>query len=230
MVRIRLLAVVVLALLVGAAGPAPLAQASGPPAPHDYILAPGYVVRDYCVVALHHPHLNFYRDIPSKNRDGLVNAVTEIPAGSNDKFEVSEDTGKMCWEIKNGVPRVIQFLGYPGNYGMVPRTLAGDGDSLDVVTIGAFERRGAVVPAKVIGVLKLIDGSDIDDKIIAVVPGTDFYAFDELAALEQAHPGIEAEIEHWFTSYKGPGEITSAGFADATEANAVLAAAMAAYQ
>jgi inorganic pyrophosphatase len=228
MVRIRMLAVIVLALLVGAASPAPQAQASCPP-PHDYILAPGYVVRDYCVVSLRHPHLNFYRDIPTKNAAGLVNAVTEIPAGSNDKFEVGEDTGKMCWEFKNGVPRVIKYLGYPANYGMVPRTLGGDGDSLDVLTLGRFERRGSVLASKVIGVLKLIDGGDIDDKIIAVVPGTDFYPFDNISDLEAAYPGVESIIETWFTSYKGPGEIFSDGFRDAADANAVLDAAMAAY-
>jgi inorganic pyrophosphatase len=229
MVRTRVLAVVFVALLIGATSPAPVAQAACPDT-HDYILAPGFIVRDYCVVSLRHPHLNFYRDVPSKNANGLVNAVTEIPAGSNDKFEVAEETGQMCWEFKNGVPRVIKFLGYPANYGMIPRTLGGDGDSLDIITLGAFERRGAIVPVKVIGVLKLIDGGDIDDKIIAVVPGTDFYALNNVSELEAAYPGIETIIETWFTSYKGPGEITSGGFFDSGEANVVLAKAIADYE
>lgn len=228
--RIRVLIVVALALLLGVAEPPPAAQASGLQSQSSYLLAPGFFVRDYCLVSPMHRHLDFYRDFAAQNADGTVNAVTEIPAGTNDKFEVAEDTGRMCWELKNGVPRVIKYLGYPANYGMVPRTLGGDGDSLDVLTLGKFERRGAVVKAKVIGVLHLLDGGDVDDKLIAVLPGTDFYAYDDLSALEAHYAGLSTILATWFENYKGPGELQSLGFGDAAEARQVLDAAKAAYQ
>jgi inorganic pyrophosphatase len=229
-VRIRILIVVALALFLGAVERPALVQASGIQDQSTYLLAPGFFVRDYCLVAPLHRNLNFYRDFAAQNADGTVNSVIEIPAGTNEKFEVGEDTGRMCWEIKDGVPRVIKYLGYPANYGMVPRTLGGDGDSLDVLTLGKFQRRGAVVKAKVIGVLRLLDGGDVDDKLIAVLPGTDFYAYDNLSQLEAQYAGISTILATWFENYKGPGELQALGFGDAAEAQQVLDAAKAAYQ
>jgi inorganic pyrophosphatase len=230
-VRTRFLIVVALAVFVGTVERPPLALASGIHDQFTYLLAPGFFVRDYCLVSPMHRHLDFYRDFPAQNADGTVNSVVEIPAGTNEKFEVSEDTGKMCWEFKNGVPRVVNYLGYPGNYGMVPRTLGGDGDSLDVVTLGKFQRRGAVVKAKLIGVLHLLDGGDVDDKLIAVLPDTGFYAYDNLSELELANPGVTTILETWFENYKGlGGGLEVLGFGDAAEAQQVLDAAKLAYQ
>ncbi len=228
--RLRILIVVALALFLGAVERPALVQASGIQDQSAYLLAPGFFVHDYCLVSPMHRHLNFYRDYAAQNADGTVNAVVEIPAGTNEKFEVSEDTGQMCWELKNGAPRIIKYLGYPANYGMVPRTLGGDGDSLDVLTLGKFQRRGAVVKAKVIGVLHLMDGGDVDDKLIAVLPGTDFYAYDNLSELEAQYVGISSILATWFENYKGPGELQALGFGDAKEAQGVLDLAKAAYQ
>ena len=197
--------------------------------PDNYFLAPGFALEGLTVVNLRDRDFDFYRDIRPVNADGTVNQVVEIPAGTNDKFEVDEATGKMSWELKNGVPRVIAYLGYPGNYGMVPRTISGDGDSLDILTIGHFEERGKVMRVKVIGVLRLIDGGEIDDKLIAVLPNEELGDVDSLAELDARFAGITTIIETWFVNYKGPGALQSGGFGDADEAWAVLQAAMAAY-
>ncbi len=229
--RFRILAVAFLVMLVGSLGSPGAVQACDDQS--QYLLAPGFVVRDYCLVPLghHHRHLNFFLDFKAQNPDGTVNTVVEIPAGTNDKFEVSEDTGKMCWELKNGVPRVIKFLGYPGNYGNIPRTMGGDGDSLDGLTLGKFQRRGTVLAAKLIGVVHMLDGGDVDDKLIMVLPGTDFYAYNNLSELDAAYPGIVTIIETWLESYKGPGSgIEVTGYEDAVAAQAVLDAGKAAFQ
>jgi inorganic pyrophosphatase len=224
----RLLAAVSLLSLTGAFAPA---AAGNRVDTEEYLLADGFRVHDYCLVAMRHRHhLDFYRDFRALNDDGSVNAVIEIPAGTNSKFEVSEETGQMCWEFKNGAPRVIKYLGYPSNYGMIPRTLGGDGDSLDVLTLGKFERRGEVVRAKIIAVMKMIDGGDRDDKIIAVLPGTDLYDANSLTELEVTHPGITTILKAWFEGYKGPDEIVVERFGDAEEALAVVEDAMAAFQ
>ena len=59
----------------------------------------------------------------------------------------------MIWEFKDGKPRIVKYLGYPGNYGMVPKTLlpenlGGDGDPLDVIVLGPQVERGSVIKCK----------------------------------------------------------------------------------
>ena len=88
---------------------------------------------------------NLYRDFEPINADRTVNAIIEIPTGNNDKWEVGKD-GVMTWEIRKGKPRIVEYLGYAGNYGMIPRTLGGDGDSLDILVLGPSIPRGTWVP------------------------------------------------------------------------------------
>ena len=57
------------------------------------------------------------------NTDGTVRAIVEIPTGTSAKWEVSKDDPKaVYWEYKKGKPRVVNYLGYPGNYGAIPGT------------------------------------------------------------------------------------------------------------
>jgi len=81
-------------------------------------------------LTLQAPH-DFLRDFPARTAEGLVHAVIEIPAGCCEKWEVKSD-GVLRWDMKDGKPRHVKYLGYPCNYGMVPRTclgteLGGDG-------------------------------------------------------------------------------------------------------
>jgi inorganic pyrophosphatase len=172
------------------------------------------------------PTLNLYSGFAATNADGTVNAVIEIPAGDNRKWETDTATGRIFWELKDGAPRYVKYVGYAGNYGMVPRTLGGDGDPLDVITLGRMQARGTVTSARIVGVMRMIDGGDPDDKLIAVLPGTVLEG-KSLADLDAM--GITAILKTWFESYKGPGAIQVDGFGTADEAAAVLDAAIAAY-
>lgn len=170
-----------------------------------------------------------------QNADGSINVVVEIPTGTNGKWEVSKKDGSLRWEFKNGQPRVVKYLGYPGNYGMIPGTLlpkslGGDGDPLDVIVLGPAVPRGSVVSAKVVGVLKLLDGGEQDDKIIAVMTGTPLAAVNSIAELDAQFPGVTTIVETWFTFYKGRGEMQSLGFGEADTAQKVIDAAIAAFQ
>jgi len=170
--------------------------------------------------------LNLYRDLGTLNADGTTNAVIEIPQGTSDKWETDVDSGRLIWELKNGAPRVVKYLGYPANYGMAPRTLGGDGDPLDVLVIGKIELRGTISRARIVGVMRMVDGGDLDDKLIAIVddgvlPGK---TFADLEAM-----GITAILKTWFESYKGPGEIQVPLFEGEAAAMATLQEAMAAY-
>lgn len=95
--------------------------------------------------------------------NGFVNAVIEIPLGTTDKIEWRRDTLKM--EIDRTEPTTFPE---PANYGFIPKTLAKDGDALDILVISDFPiKSGMVVKAKILGVMKFIDEGFIDDKIIA---------------------------------------------------------------
>ena len=165
---------------------------------------------------------------------GDIQVVIEIPTGTTAKWEVNKSDGLLHWELKNGKPRVVQYLGYPGNYGMIPRTLlpkdeGGDGEPLDVIVLGPPVERGAVVQAKLIGVLKLLDGGEQDDKLVAVLKDTPFYTLESVSQLDKEFVGITAIIQKWFESYKGSGEMKALGYGDKEEADIILQAAIKAY-
>jgi inorganic pyrophosphatase len=234
--RASLAALLLLAVSAPLAHPAP--PAAGDHHPRfgsaeqrlEYLLAPGLGVWGYTVVDLRNWRLDYLRDFPALNADGSVNAVVEIPAGDNRKFETDPATGRMAWELKDGVPRVVAYLGYPGNYGAVPRTRGGDGDPLDILTLGRMDLRGAVVPAKVIGAIRLVDDGEIDDKLIAVLPGTALADVDDMAELDERFPGISQIVATWLVSYKGPGKLLEfGGFVGAAEARQILDEAIAAF-
>lgn len=169
------------------------------------------------------------RDYPAVLADSTVNAVIEIPAGSVDKWETDKNDGSLRWEVRDGKPRQIQYLSYPVNYGMVPRTLldkehGGDGEALDVLLLGASLPRGTVVPVRLVAVMHMIDHGERDDKLVAVRPGTPFDAVHDLKDLEQLFPGVTTILETWFSNYKGPGVTETRGFGDVHEARTTLEA------
>lgn len=164
----------------------------------------------------------------------MIHAVIEIPAGTNAKWEVEKSGGQLRWEFKNGKPRVVQYLPYPGNYGMIPQTilpreLGGDGDPLDVIVLGPALGRGAVIPVRVIGVLKLLDGGEQDDKLVAVSLDGPLRDVETLAELDARFQGVRLILETWFGHYKGPGEMEVRGWGDAERADQILTDAERAY-
>lgn len=178
---------------------------------------------------------DFLNGYPALNPDGTVNAVIEIPAGTSAKWEVDKSDGSMRWERQGESNRMIRYLPYPANYGLIPQTRlpaeeGGDGDPLDVVVLAPALNRGTVVPVRLIAVLRLRDRGQRDDKLLAVVPGTPMGEVDDLSGLVKDFPGTAQIIETWFHNYKGPGQTESQGFAGADEAAAILQRAMAAYR
>ncbi len=175
---------------------------------------------------------NFVTDYAPINADKSLNFVVEIPTGTNGKWEVSSDDGtKLAWEIKDGKPRVIKYLGYVGNYGMIPQTKGGDGDTLDVLAIGPALPRGSVAQAKLIAVLKYREDDPKtgpeDDKLLAILPGSPMYDdVNSLKGLDEKYPEISKIVETWFNNYKGPGAMFFQKYGDVAEAQAVLEAAL----
>jgi inorganic pyrophosphatase len=205
----------------------PCAARAGDPTPGDVSTTPiaaGLVQQDAQTIT--GPH-NFLSGWPATVADGTVNAVVEVPAGYVDKWEVKNVDGWLHWDLKDGKPRRVKYLGYPCNYGMVPRTVlskarGGDGDPLDVVLLGAALPRGTVVPARVIGLLEMSDGGELDVKLVAVRDGTAFEAIRSVAELDAQFPGVTSIVETWFQHYKGPGVVETRGFGDVARALGIL--------
>ena len=89
---------------------------------------------------------------------GVVNVVVEIPAGSNNKVEWRRDLGLMM--LDRIEPEVFAK---PTNYGFIPQTLDEDGDELDALVITDKPLpTGVFLKARVLGVLKFVDGGEVD--------------------------------------------------------------------
>lgn len=153
----------------------------------------------------------------------LVNAIVEIPAGRADKWEVNPGDGHMYQDSLDGLPRVVNFLPYPANYGMIPRSVmsevtGGDGDPLDILILDSALERCSLHRVRIIGALKLLDNGEVDDKLIAVTLTGKLSGVTSISELNQLYPGITIILETWFDNYKGPGKMEPAGFVDVDSA------------
>lgn len=167
-------------------------------------------------------------------KDSTVNALIEISAGSIDKWEVNKKTGQLAPDSIDGKPRKIDYLPYPANYGMIPQTLlpkelGGDGDPLDILVLGPAVPRGSLVKCKVLGVLKLLDGGEVDDKLIGISIHSPFRRLQTFDSLQAQYPGITEIVELWFTHYKGKEKMQSLGYSDELAAQKILRQAIKAY-
>ena len=91
---------------------------------------------------------------------------------------------------------------------MIPRTVlparvGGDGDPLDVLVLGKPLTQGDVVQAQIIGMLKMTDFGEQDDKIIAVPLNGDLSNFENINELKNSKPEILENIINWLENYKG---------------------------
>lgn len=126
----------------------------------------------------------------------VVNAIIEIPSGSKAKYELDKETGMLRLD------RVLySAVYYPANYGFIPRTLGDDHDPLDILVLSQINIQPlCIVRAKVIGVMRMIDSGEGDDKIIAVA--ADDASINHLESAEQIPPHFYSELRHFFEEYK----------------------------
>ena len=90
---------------------------------------------------------------------------------------------------------------YPFDYGFVPQTYWDDGDALDVVVLTTYPLSpGILVEARPVGIMKMIDGGESDDKIISVPK--DDPRWDDVKDLKDINAHTLKEIKHFFETYK----------------------------
>lgn len=141
--------------------------------------------------------MNLWHDIMiGKNAPKSFNMIVECPRGTKNKYEIDKETGliKLDRAMKTSQD-------YPFDYGFVPRTYWHDGDPLDVVLLTTYPLEpGVLVEVRPVGVARVIDCGDKDDKIIAV-PASD-PRWDEVTDLKKVNQYTLREIKHFFETYK----------------------------
>lgn len=123
-------------------------------------------------------------------------AVIEIPLGSNVKYELDKDTGMLK------VDRIIHSaVFYPANYGFIPQTYAEDNDPLDVLVLCQEPVLPlALIQARAIGLMTMIDSGASDDKVIAVA--TNDPEFSEYVEARDLPPHRLLVLRRFFSDYK----------------------------
>ncbi|MFM8770335.1 MAG: inorganic diphosphatase [Rubrivivax sp.] len=128
-----------------------------------------------------------------------VNVIIEISANADPiKYEVDKDSGCVF---------VDRFMGtamhYPCNSGYIPKTLADDGDPVDVLVITPVPLiPGGVVTCRPLGVLKLNDEAGGDNKLLAVPIDKILSIYTQWQKPEDLNPMRLKTIQHFFEHYK----------------------------
>ena len=158
-----------------------------------------------------------------------INAVIEIPYGSNIKYEIDKASGALC------VDRVLYgAMFYPANYGFVPNTLADDGDPADVLVLNEYPLvAGSVIPCRLIGVLMMEDENGMDEKLLAVPVSKIDPRYEGIKSISDLPKATLDKIKNFFETYKllEPNKwVKVKDFASAAEAEKILDKAIKAYK
>jgi inorganic pyrophosphatase len=128
---------------------------------------------------------------------GLINVIVEVSAGSINKYELITESGQLKLDRVG-----YSSLAYPFTYGAIPTTWDEDNDPLDVEIVNITEPLvpGSLVEARIIGVMKFIDGGEVDDKIIAVLDGDK--RSDHIQSYKDLGEYWEKETRYYWENYK----------------------------
>jgi len=121
-----------------------------------------------------------------------VQVLVEIPFLSHVKYEINEDHQLV-------VDRVLSTsMVYPGNYGHIPSTLAGDGDPMDALILNhdAF-MPGSLVECRVVAVLYTEDEKGRDEKIMVVPISRVDSRYESVKELEDISDMQRQKISHF---------------------------------
>jgi inorganic pyrophosphatase len=160
-------------------------------------------------------------DIPAFASQSTLNCVIEIPAGTSKKYELDKNKNSFTIEIIDGKERIKPYLPFPANYGFVPGTYSdkadgGDGDPIDVFVISETLPQGTVLEVIPLGMLRLLDEGEMDDKIIAIPADKNLQTITATSwvALESKYPKISEIIALWLANSDRKDSTITKGWVD----------------
>lgn len=145
----------------------------------------------------------------------VLTAFIEIVPTDTVKYEIDKSSGYLFLDRPQKFSNVV-----PALYGFIPQTycgdevgniaeektgrqdIKGDGDPLDICILTEKEitHGDIIVKAKPIGGLRMLDGSEADDKIIAVLHEDAVYG--EYNDINDVPEKIVNRLKHYFLTYK----------------------------
>ena len=152
------------------------------------------------------------------NAPDLVTCYIEMVPTDTFKYELDKKSGLLKVDRPQSFSSVCPVL-----YGLVPQTfcgervgaycaeragrpgILGDGDPLDicVLTERTITHGDLLLRARPIGGLRMIDGQEADDKIVAVLEGD--AAYGDIREIADCRPALIDRLRHYFLTYKqGP--------------------------
>jgi len=151
---------------------------------------------------------------------GIINAIVEVSSGSINKYELITETGQLKLDRVG-----YSSMAYPFTYGAIPGTWDYDGDPLDVEIVNVSEALvpGSLVELRVIGVMKFIDGGEVDDKIIAVL--AEDKRSEHITKVEDLGEYFITQTKYYWENYKAlkkPGTGSVENFYGPTDALKVI--------
>lgn len=145
-----------------------------------------------------------------QNPPELVNAYIEITPFDPVKYEVDKETGYLRVDRPQRTSSAPPTL-----YGFIPRTYCGnrvgqlcsgakkgDGDPLDICVVSErpINKAEVLISARVVGGIKMIDGGEADDKIVAVLVNDNFWG--HVKDIGDLPDVLVERLRHYFTTYK----------------------------
>ncbi|WP_412471921.1 inorganic pyrophosphatase [Halobacteriovorax sp. RT-1-4] len=145
----------------------------------------------------------------------VLNAYIEITPNDRVKYEVHKESGYLMVDRPQKFSNIIPQL-----YGLIPRTysdsksasfaeaetertgIVGDHDPIDICVLAEknIVQGDILVNCIPVGGFRMLDGGEIDDKIIAVLK--DDAMFGHITDIDQVPAAVLAELKHYFLTYK----------------------------
>ncbi len=150
-----------------------------------------------------------------ENAPEVVTSFIEVIPSDTIKYEIDKKSGYLMIDRPQRFSNIV-----PALYGFIPQTLCrdevaaycmektgrtgivGDDDPLDICVLTEREitHGNILVHAKPIGGMRMIDGGEADDKIIAVLDNDEVYGqWDDILDIPEP---ILNRLKHYFLTYK----------------------------
>lgn len=142
--------------------------------------------------------MNAWHDVElGHNFPKVLTAVIEIPRGSNIKYKLEAKSGLI--EVSDFFPNLAKF---PANYGFFPKTIAADGDALDVFVLSHHALSPlTLLEVKPLGCLVTQSAKKgQENKVIAVSTKDPF--FQNYQSLSDLPPIYLSELKDFYETYR----------------------------